>query len=88
MAELATVARPYAEALFKSNGLGDVKQTAEILDGLALLANDEQVKQFTLSPKTSLTQVIELLGSVLVVKFSDGMLNFLTTLLARGCFAV
>jgi len=88
MAELATIARPYAEALFKSKGLGDVLQTADILDGLALLAHEEQVKQFTLSPKTSLAQVIELLGSVLAVKFSDGMLNFLTTLLEHGRLSV
>ena len=45
MAELATIARPYAEALFKSKVLGPAHQTADLLDGLAQLSHDEQVKQ-------------------------------------------
>jgi len=84
MAELATIARPYAEALFKSKVLGSAQQTADLLDGLAQLSHDEQVKQFSLSPKANIAQVIDLLGSVLKVKFSEGMLNFLNTMLEHG----
>jgi F-type H+-transporting ATPase subunit delta len=88
MAELATVARPYAEALFKSSSLGPVQQTADLLDGLAQLAQDEQVKQFTLNPKVTVSQVIELAGGILKVKFSTGMHNFLETLLEHGRLSV
>jgi F-type H+-transporting ATPase subunit delta len=84
MAELATIARPYAEALFKSQGLGPATQTAKLLDELALIAHDEQVQQFVLSPKVTSGQVIELMSSVLKVQFSSGVINFLTALLEHG----
>ena len=46
MAELATIARPYAEALFAANGAAD----ASWLDAVAAVAENEQVQQFASNP--------------------------------------
>ena len=88
MAELATIARPYAEALFKSQGLGAPQETADLLDTLAMIADDVRVQQYTLDPKVSVDQVMNLLASVLKIKLSQGALNFLHTLLEHGRLSV
>jgi F-type H+-transporting ATPase subunit delta len=65
MAELATVARPYAEAVFRSaqqNGT-----LAAVGEGLALLAaaeRDEGMRAVLLNPKVTAQQKKELLGSI------------------------
>lgn len=84
MAELATIARPYAEALFKADGVGTLRETAELLDALALIADDVQVQQFALSPKVTLEQIMQLMVSVSRAKLSQGMQNFLHTLIEHG----
>lgn len=45
MAELATIARPYAEALFKASA-ADLSGTAAWLDELAAIAGNAQLLQF------------------------------------------
>ena len=50
MAELATIARPYAEALFKSAGADAAALNAQ-LAALATLADSPQLRQFADSPK-------------------------------------
>ena len=50
MAELATIARPYADALFKAQG-SDLSATAVWLDRLAAVAENAQLLQFADSPK-------------------------------------
>ena len=45
MAELATIARPYAEALFKSSK-ADLNGAATWLDQFAAIASNEQLLQF------------------------------------------
>ena len=52
MAELATIARPYAEALFKASG-ADLGATAAWLDELAAIAADAQLQQLADNPKIS-----------------------------------
>jgi F-type H+-transporting ATPase subunit delta len=44
MAELATIARPYAEALFKA-AAGDLNGFGQWLDALAAVAGNEQLQQ-------------------------------------------
>ena len=65
MAELATVARPYAEATFKSalekNRLGPV---AAGLAFLAVVANDEQMRSVVGNPKVSAAQKKELFAAI------------------------
>ena len=43
MAELATIARPYAEALFKAVGGDDAKSLADQLDSLGQVAAEPQL---------------------------------------------
>jgi F-type H+-transporting ATPase subunit delta len=65
MAELATVARPYAEAAFRAalekNTLG---ATGDSLDMLAAIARDEQMRAVLLNPKVSAAQKKEIFSTV------------------------
>ncbi|MDH4061370.1 MAG: F0F1 ATP synthase subunit delta, partial [Aquincola sp.] len=61
MAELATIARPYAEALFKAGGGAP---EAEQVNMLARVASDARMRQFADNPKVSEQQVFELIGAV------------------------
>jgi len=63
MAELATIARPYAEALFKAQA-SDLAGTAAWLDALAAVADNAQLQQFSDSPKVSDEQMFELISGV------------------------
>ena len=63
MAELATIARPYADALFKAQG-SDLGATAGWLDHLASIAENAELLQFADSPKVSVDQVFDMVASV------------------------
>lgn len=63
MAELATIARPYADALFKAQG-SDLAATAIWLDKLAAVAQNAQLLQFADSPKVNVDQVFDLMAGV------------------------
>lgn len=63
MAELATIARPYADALFKAQG-SDLSATAVWLDKLAAVAENAQLLQFADSPKVRTDQVFDLMSGV------------------------
>jgi F-type H+-transporting ATPase subunit delta len=64
MAEIATVARPYAEAIFRAalekNALGAV---AEALAMVAAIARDEQMHSVLLNPKVSAEQKKQLFAA-------------------------
>ena len=64
MAELATVARPYAEALFKAQK-ADLVGTLAWLEQLAAIADTAQLQQFASNPKVTDAQVFELVVGVL-----------------------
>ena len=53
MAELATIARPYAEALFRAAGVADKPALAAQVQALAAVAADPQLRQFADNPKVS-----------------------------------
>jgi F-type H+-transporting ATPase subunit delta len=63
MAELATIARPYAEALFESAGESAAAFEPQI-EGLAALADTPELRQFADNPKVTPAQVQEVLSSV------------------------
>ena len=81
MAELATVARPYAEALFKAalerNALGAV---AEGLAFVAAAERDEQMRSALGNPKVSAKQKKELLAAVAGERVSPELSNLLSIL--------
>lgn len=83
MAELATIARPYAEALAKAadTHLGAV--SAEV-QALAAVAAEPQLRAFADNPKVSPAQVFEVVTSVLKAPLSPLVANFLRTVLDNG----
>lgn len=83
MAELATIARPYAEALFESVA-SDAAQASEWLDELAEVAADAQLKQFADNPKVSVDQVFDVICGVIKTPLSVKGQNFLRTLIDNG----
>jgi F-type H+-transporting ATPase subunit delta len=87
MAELATIARPYAEALFKAAGVGDRAQFAAQVQSLADIAGDAQLRQFADSPKVSAAQVFDLVTSVLKTPLSDAAKNLLRVVIDNGRLA-
>ena len=87
MAELATIARPYAEALFKSAGAGDKRDLVEQVQSLAAVAADAQLRQFADNPKVSAEQVFDMLTAVARRSFSEPAKNFLRTVIDNGRLA-
>ena len=87
MAELATIARPYAEALFKSVQ-ADVGGAAGWLDQLAAIASNTQLLQFADSPKADATQVFDLISSVVKTELPEPAKNFLRTVIENGRLGV
>ena len=86
MAEIATIARPYAEALFKATGNGAASVTAW-LDELAAVAANEQLRQFADNPKTTAQQVFDLIAGVLKSPLPTAGQNFLRTVIDNGRLA-
>ena len=83
MAELATIARPYAEALFKA-AKSDLASTAVWLDAVTAVAANPQLQQFASNPNASAAQVLELLTSVSKVSLPAQGKNFLETIIDNG----
>jgi F-type H+-transporting ATPase subunit delta len=86
MAELATIARPYAEALFKACA-ADLDGTAGWLDQLAAVAGNPQLLQFSANPKVPPEQVFELIAGVSKQPLPEAGKNFLRTVIDNGRLA-
>jgi F-type H+-transporting ATPase subunit delta len=87
MAELATIARPYAEALFQvaqAQGLQGLNAWREQIDALALVAGDAGLRQFADHPKTAPVQVLEVMVEAAKLPLTDGMRNFLRAVIENG----
>ena len=67
MAELATIARPYAEALFKAAGQSNPRDFADQLDALAQVAAQPELRQFADNPKVDSTTVYDVIAGALKV---------------------
>jgi F-type H+-transporting ATPase subunit delta len=83
MAELATIARPYADALFKASAK-DLSAASVWLDELAAIAGNAQLLQFADSPKATSAQVFELVSGVAKAVTSDHAKNFLHAVIDNG----
>jgi F-type H+-transporting ATPase subunit delta len=86
MAEIATIARPYAEALFKAGGT-DRQALAGQVQALADVAADAQLLQFADDPRVEAPQVIELMTSVVKTPLSDAAKNLLGAVIDNGRLA-
>ena len=83
MAELATIARPYADALFKASS-SDLAATAVWLDELAAIADNQQLLQYADNPKVTSEQVFTLITGLAKSALSDAANNFLCTVIDNG----
>ncbi|MDB5963769.1 MAG: synthase subunit delta [Polaromonas sp.] len=86
MAELATIARPYAEALFKTAG-ADLSGTALWLDELAAIASNVQLQQYAGNPGVSSAQTFEVISGV-AKNMPEPARNFLRAVIDNGRIAV
>jgi F-type H+-transporting ATPase subunit delta len=82
MAELATIARPYAEALFKSGGDA---AAAEQVQALGRIARDLGLRQWADNPKVKDGEVYDLVAGL--VSLTPAVQNFLRTVIANGRLA-
>ena len=87
MAELATIARPYADALFKAATAGagvDLGSTAAWVDELAAIAANPQLRQLADNPKVTADQVFDVLTGVARSALPEMAKNFLRTVIDNG----
>jgi F-type H+-transporting ATPase subunit delta len=84
MAELATIARPYAEALFKAAGAGNAAALSTEIGALAAVAADPQLKALADNPKVTGGQVFDLVSSVVRTPLSKAAQNFLRLAIDNG----
>lgn len=87
MAELATIARPYAEALFKA-AKADTTAAVQWVEELAAIAGNEQLLQFADNPKVSAQQVFDVVAGVCKQALPEIGRNFLLTVIENGRVAV
>ena len=84
MAELATLARPYAEALFQVARKSDLDAVAAQLSELAMVAVEPQLREFSGHPKVDAAQLFDLIAAVLKTPLSETTGNLLRVLLENG----
>jgi F-type H+-transporting ATPase subunit delta len=72
MAELATIARPYAEALFRVAEAGDLAAWSALVEELAQVAHLPEVLSIATSPKVSREQISDLLLSAVKSPLATG----------------
>lgn len=86
MAELATIARPYAEALFKAcaDKGADLGSTVAWVEELAAIAANPQLRQLADNPNVSGTQVFDLITGVAKSALPETARNFLRVILDNG----
>lgn len=87
MAELATIARPYAEALFKASS-ADLDSAAVWIEELAAIGADPQLQQFARSPKASSQQVFDVIAGIGANALSADAKNFLHMVIENGRLSV
>ena len=87
MAELATIARPYAEALFKTAG-ADLAGAAVWLEELAAIASNVQLQQFAGNPSVTAKQTFDVMAGVAKTPLPDTAKNFLRAVIDNGRISV
>jgi F-type H+-transporting ATPase subunit delta len=81
MAEPSTIARPYAEAVFRlADGAGKLAEWSAMLQGLAQVSEDAAVRAAIANPGISAAKVAGLFISVLATQLSGDAENFVRVL--------
>lgn len=84
MAELATIARPYAEALFRVAKSGDLAAWSDLVSEMGAVAALPDVRSFAGNPRISEQQVAETFLSLLKSKLPAEAKNFIAMLVENG----
>jgi len=88
VAELSTIARPYAEALFEAARAGaSLDAWVGVADELAVLVRHPQVAEVVADPKLGKDQVLDLLSGLLKSRLPPEGRNFLRMLVDNGRLA-
>lgn len=87
MAELATIARPYAEALYKAVAASDALSLSKQLNALALVAEDDRLREFADNPKTQGTQVFDVISAAVGGVLDAKVANLLHAVIDNGRLA-
>lgn len=88
MAELATIARPYAEALFRVAQGGNLQAWSETVAEMAAVAALPEVKEFSSNPRLTDAQIAETFLSVLKSSLSPEAKNLVAALVENGRLAL
>jgi F-type H+-transporting ATPase subunit delta len=84
MAELATVARPYAEALFRVAQNGDMAAWSGIVSELAQIGANPDMQAFAGNPNVTPAQLAETIASLVKSPLSPEAKNFIAMLSENG----
>ena len=88
MAELATVARPYAEAIFRVAQAGNLAQWSDLVSELAQIGSHEEVLAYARNPKVLDSDVIAAIKALLKSPLNAEANNFLSMLIENGRIAL
>lgn len=84
MAELATLARPYAEALFRVAKSGNLSAWSDRASEMAQIGGHPDVKALVSNPNLSDRQIIDTLLSLLKTGVTDEVKNLIQVLVENG----
>ena len=86
MAEIATIARPYADALFKAclDKGADLQAMVGWTENLAAVAANPQLRQLADDPNVSQEQLFKVISSVAGSALPDVATNFLRVIIENG----
>jgi F-type H+-transporting ATPase subunit delta len=87
MADLATIARPYAEALFRSAQSADLSAWAEQLAELAQVASNPDLQAVANNPKLSADELVQILLGAVKTKPAETVKNLVTMVVQNGRLA-
>jgi F-type H+-transporting ATPase subunit delta len=88
MAELSTIARPYAQALFATaKAEGALAAWVDVADELGALTAHPRVAEVIADPKLGPEQIFDLLSGLMKTKLPPSGVNFLRTLIDNGRLA-
>lgn len=88
MAEFATVARPYAEALFRVAQNGDMAAWSGIVSDLAQIGANPDVQAFASNPNVTAAQLAETIASLVKSPLNLEAKNFIAMLAENGRVAL
>lgn len=84
MAELATVARPYAEALFRVAQSGDMAAWSAATSELGQIGASPDVQAFAANPKVTAAQLADTIASLVKSPLNAEAKNFIAMLAENG----